>query len=66
MAKGVENAMYYHDLTDLINRDSAAYTYYYSLAPKLQQMLQDRSIASLDEMRRAVEDIRISQRPEAF
>ena len=46
--------MYYHDLTDLINRDSAAYTYYYSLAPKLQQMLQDRSIASLDEMRRAV------------
>ncbi len=58
--------MYYQDLTDLINRDAAAYTYYYSLAPKTQEMLQRRELRSLDEMRRAVEEFRLAQRPEAF
>jgi hypothetical protein len=58
--------MYYHDLTDLINRDAAAYTYYYSLAPKTQELLQQRDLRSLDELRRAVEDLDISRRPEAF
>jgi hypothetical protein len=58
--------VYYQDLTDLINRDAAAYTYYYSLAPKTQEMLQRRELRSLDEMRRAVEEFRLAQRPEAF
>lgn len=58
--------MYYHDLTDLINRDSAAYEYFYSLSPKTQELLRSRSVTSLDQLRRSVKDIRVSQRPEIF
>jgi len=58
--------MYYHDLTDLLNGDEAAYTYFYSLSPKTQEQLQKQNICSLDQLRRAVEDIRIQQRPGAF
>ena len=58
--------MYYHNLTDLLNGDEAAYTYFYSLSPKTQEQLQKQNICSLDQLRRAVEDIRIQQRPEAF
>lgn len=58
--------MYYHDLTDLLNGDPAAYSYFYSLSPKTQEQLRAQSVCSLDQLRRAVEDIRIRQRPAAF
>ena len=58
--------MYYHDLTDLLNGDEAAYTYFYSLSPKTQEQLQRQSICSMDQLRRAVEDLRIHQRPDVF
>ena len=58
--------MYYHDLTDLLNHDSAAYAYYYALSPKTQELLRCRSVTSLDQLRRSVEDIRLQNRPEAF
>ena len=58
--------MYFHDLTDLLNGDEAAYTYYYSLSPKTQEQLQRQNICSLDQMRRAVKELRLHQRPSAF
>ena len=58
--------MYFHDLTDLLNGDEAAYTYFYSLAPKTQEQLRRQSICSLDQLRRAVEELRLRQRPEVF
>ena len=58
--------MYFHDLTDLLNGDEAAYTYFYSLSPKTQEQLRRQSVCSLDQLRRAVEELRIRQRPEAF
>ena len=65
---GVKGAMtmYFHDLTDLLNGDGAAYTYFYSLSPKTQEQLQKQHICSLDQLRRAVDDIRLRQRPEVF
>jgi len=57
--------MYYHDLTDLINRE-AAYTFYYSLAPSTQELLRDRTAGSLAELRRAAEDGRVSRQPRVF
>ena len=58
--------MYYHDLNDLLNRDGAAYEYFYALSPKTQELLRARSVTSLDQLRRSVKDIRASQRPETF
>ncbi|MBQ6116677.1 MAG: hypothetical protein IJL08_05050 [Oscillospiraceae bacterium] len=58
--------MYYHDLTDLLNGDEAAYTYFYSLSPKTQELLRRQTICSLDQLRRAVEELRFRQRPEVF
>lgn len=58
--------MYHHDLTDLINSDPAAYDYYFSLAPKTQELLQRRDIRSLHQLRQEVEDIRTHQRPAVF
>ncbi len=58
--------MYYYDLTDLLNGDEAAYTYFYSLAPGTQEQLRALHICTMEQLRRAVEDIRISQRPDAF
>ena len=51
--------MYYHDLTDLLNHDSAAYAYFYSLSPKTQEQLQRQRLTSIDQLRRAaVEHLR--------
>ena len=58
--------MYYHDLTDLLNGDGAAYAYFYSLSPNTQEQLQKLNICTLDQLRRAVEDLRMEQRPGAF
>ncbi|MBQ2061868.1 MAG: hypothetical protein II458_04260 [Oscillospiraceae bacterium] len=58
--------MYFHDLTDLLNGDEAAYTYFYSLAPKTQEQLRAQRICSMDQLRHAVEDIRIRRRPQVF
>ncbi|MBQ9393120.1 MAG: hypothetical protein IJU18_03910 [Oscillospiraceae bacterium] len=58
--------MYYHDLTDLVNNDAAAYEYFYSLPPKLQEQLRSHRLTSLDQLRRAVDDITLQSRPEVF
>ena len=54
--------MYYHDLTDLLNGDEAAYTYFYSLAPGTQEQLRSLDICTMDQLRRAVEECRIPHR----
>jgi len=58
--------MYCHDLTELLNRDAAAYTYFYSLSPKTQALLQGRDIRTLDELHRAAEELRVRRRPDVF
>ncbi len=58
--------MYYDSLTDLLNNDGAAYDYFYSLAPKTQELLRSRTVRSLDQLRHAVDDIRTDQRPDVF
>ncbi|MBQ7485647.1 MAG: hypothetical protein IJT78_03360 [Oscillospiraceae bacterium] len=58
--------MYYHDLTDLLNHDSAAYAYFYSLSPKTQEQLQRQRLTSIDQLRRAVKDMAFDERPQVF
>ena len=58
--------MYFHDLTDLLNGDEAAYTYFYSLSPGTQEQLRALDICTMEQLRRAVENVRIRRRPEAF
>ena len=53
-------------LTDLLNRNAAAYEFFYSLSPQLQQLLRHRDIHTLDELHRAADDIMLRQRPQAF
>ncbi len=56
-----------HDsLTDLLNRNAAAYTFFYSLSPKMQDALRSREIHTLPELHRAASDIEMQQRPQAF
>ena len=53
-------------LTDLLNRNAAAYEFFYSLSPQLQQLLRHRDIHTLNELHRAADDIMLRQRPQAF
>lgn len=56
-----------HDpLTDLLNRSPAAYTFFYSLSPQMQEALRAREIHTLPELHRAASDIEMQQRPQAF
>ena len=50
-------------LTDLLNRNEAAYTFFYSLSPRMQQALRQREIYTLPELHRAAADIEMQQRP---
>ena len=53
-------------LTDLLNRNAAAYTFFYSLSPQMQEQLRTRDIHTLPELHRAAADIDMQQRPQAF
>ena len=53
-------------LTDLLNRNAAAYTFFYSLSPQMQEQLRAREIHTLPELHRAAADIGLQQRPQAF
>ena len=53
-------------LTDLLNRNAAAYTFFYSLSPETQTALRAREIHTLQELHRAASDIDMQQRPHAF
>ena len=53
-------------LTDLLNRNTAAYTFFYSLSPQMQDLLRQREIHTLPELHRAAADIDLQQRPQAF
>ena len=53
-------------LTDLLNRNAAAYTFFYSLSPQTQTALRTREIHTLNELHRAAADIDLQQRPQAF
>lgn len=58
--------MYYHDLTDLLNNDGAAYEFFYALSPKTQEQLRAQRLTSLDQLRRAADDLRVQNRPGVF
>ena len=53
-------------LTDLLNADPAAYNYFYSLSPRVQEQLRAKDIATLHELREAVTDLELDRRPAAF
>ena len=53
-------------LTDLLNRNAAAYTFFYSLSPETQTALRQKEIHTLPELHRAAADIALGQRPQAF
>ncbi len=55
-----------NSLTDLLNRNAAAYEFFYSLSPQMQELLRHREIHTLNELHRAADDIQIQQRPNAF
>ena len=58
--------MHCENLTDLLNRDTAAYEMFYALTPQMQQLLQQRNIHTLEELRQAVADLDTHRRPAAF
>jgi hypothetical protein len=53
-------------LTDLLNRNAAAYEFFYSLTPQTQQLLRERHIHTLTELHRAADDITLQRRPKSF
>lgn len=54
------------NLTDLLNSDPAAYEYFYSLSPQVQELLQSRDIHSYSQLKDAVSSISYDKRPGAF
>lgn len=54
------------NLTDLLNQNAAAYELFYALTPQTQELLQERDISSLDQLRQAVADLEAHDRPAAF
>jgi len=54
-------------LTDLLNRDPAAYDYFYALSPSIQTALQERdSIGSFTALREAAAAVSLDEQPRAF
>ncbi len=53
-------------LTDLLNRNAAAYTFFYSLSPETQTVLREKEIHTLPELHRAASDAALARRPQAF
>ena len=53
-------------LTDLLNADPAAYHYFYSLSPRVQEQLRARDITTLAQLREEVTSLDMDRRPPAF
>jgi hypothetical protein len=53
-------------LTDLLNADPAAYNYFYSLSPRMQEQLRARDITTLAQLRDEVATLEVENRPAAF
>ncbi len=54
------------DLTDLLNNDPQAYTYFYALPAETQTQLRKRDIRSMEELKAATADLAYNTRPGAF
>lgn len=54
------------NLTDLLNNDPAAYEYFFSLSPQVQELLQSRDIHSFSQLKDAVSSIAVERRPRTF
>lgn len=54
------------DLTDLLNNDSQAYTYFYALPAQTQTNLRKRDIRSMEELKAAAADLAYADRPDVF
>lgn len=57
---------YAADLTDLLNNDPQAYTYFYGLPPQTQTDLRKRDIRSMEELKTATADLAYTNRPDVF
>lgn len=54
---------YAADLTDLLNNDPQAYTYFYALSADMQTDLRKRDIRSMEELQSATAELVINTRP---
>ena len=54
------------DLTDLLNNDPQAYTYFYALPAQTQTDLRKRDIRSMEELKAAAADLAYADRPDVF
>ncbi len=54
------------DLTDLLNNDPQAYTYFYALPAQMQTDLRRRDIRSMEELKAAAADLTYANRPKVF
>lgn len=57
---------YAADLTDLLNNDPQAYSYFYALSPQMQTDLRRRDIRCMDELRDAAAELTTEQRPQVL
>ena len=56
---------YAADLTDLLNNDPQAYTYFYALPAQTQTDLRKRDSRSMEELQKAAADLGDDSRPRA-
>lgn len=54
------------DLTDLLNNDPQAYSYFYALSPQMQTDLRRRDIRCMEELRSAAAELTLEQRPQVL
>lgn len=57
---------YAADLTDLLNNDPQAYSFFYALSPQMQTDLRRRDIRCLDELHTAAAELTMSHRPQVL
>ncbi len=56
----------YNDLNDLLRSDPAAHSYFYDLPCSTQNRLQKQDIHNFSQLREAVVNLDIADRPQAF
>lgn len=54
---------YAADLTDLLNNDPQAYTYFYALPAEMQTALRRQDIRCMDELRAATAELAMDDQP---
>lgn len=54
------------DITDFLNNDPQAYSYFYALSPQMQTDLRRRDIRCMEELRTAAAELTMEQRPQAL